>query len=107
MTLRKISNCITDDWVLVNPESGPLSRDVILNIIGSGVLNHTMMVKQIHRVKVYGDVAVVTGRGQNDATYQGNPVQADEWITDIYRHTKEGWRCALTHLTPALRGGPA
>ncbi len=25
----------------------------------------------------------------------------DDWITDIYQKTDNGWKCVLTHLTPA------
>lgn len=96
-----IAACITDDWVLVNPQSGPVSRAVILGIIESGVLKHTTMTKHVIRAKRYDDVAVVTGRGQNTGTFQGEPIQADEWITDIYVRNDDGWRCAMTQLTPA------
>ena len=97
-----ISLCITDDWVLVNPESGPVSREIILGIIGSGALTHTSMTKQVVRAEQYGDVAVVTGRGQNTGTFQGTPIEADEWVTDVYIRTEDGWRCVLTQLTPAI-----
>ncbi len=73
-----IAQCVTDDWALVTPESGPVSREAILSLIGSGVLTHTTMTKQVHRAKLYGDVALVTGRGQNSGTFQGEPIQADE-----------------------------
>jgi len=53
---------------------------------------------------VVGDMAWVTGRGQNTGTFDGAPIQADEYITDIYRRENGQWRCMLTHLTPA-RGG--
>lgn len=99
-----IAQCITDDWVLVNPESGPVSREIILGIIGSGVLTHTTMTKRVHRAKVYDGFAVVTGRGQNTGTFQGEPISADEWITDVYVRRGHEWRCSLTHLTPALNG---
>jgi hypothetical protein len=29
------------------------------------------------------------------------PIQADEYITDIYRKVGDTWLCMLTHLTPA------
>ncbi|MGI9327319.1 MAG: nuclear transport factor 2 family protein [Pseudomonadales bacterium] len=96
----QIAQCITDDWALVNPESGPLDREVILNIIDNGMLSHSTMTKKVHRVKSYGDVTVVTGRGQNTGTFQGKQIRADEWITDVYVRTDAGWRCAITHLTP-------
>lgn len=96
-----ISQCISDDWVLVTPEKGPISRAAILDVIGSGTLTHDWMEKQIVRVKRYGDVALVTGRGQNTGTFRGMPIEADEWITDVYRLENSQWRCVLTHLTPA------
>jgi ketosteroid isomerase-like protein len=73
----------------------------MLAAISSGTLSHDMMVKRLARVKVYGDMAVVTGRGQNTGLFKGEPIQADEWITDVYRKLDGKWRCVLTHLTPA------
>ena len=43
------------------------------------------MTKKILRVKIYRDIALVTGRGQNTGTWQGQPLEADEWITDVYK----------------------
>ncbi len=99
-----IAACITDDWVLVNPQSGPVPRDMILSIIGAGILTHSMMTKKVHRVKAYETTAVVTSRGQNTGTYQGAPIEADEWITDVYVRRGGDWLCSLTHLTPVTPG---
>lgn len=99
--IDRIAECISEDWVLVTPEKGPISRAAILDVIGSGTLTHDWMEKQIVRVKRYGDVALVTGRGQNTGTFRGMPIRADEWITDVYRLENGQWRCVLTHLTPA------
>lgn len=99
--VTRIAGCISDDWVLVTPEVGPVSREGMLAAIGSGTLSHDMMVKQLVRAKIYGDMAVVTGRGQNTGMFRGEPIAADEWITDIYRRIDGRWRCVLTHLTPA------
>src|SRR5262245_18572247 len=63
--VQGISECVSDDWVLITPEAGVLPRSRILRVIESGELSHDMMTKEVGRVKVYGDVAVVTARGQN------------------------------------------
>jgi ketosteroid isomerase-like protein len=96
-----IAECISDDWVLVTPEKGPIGREAILQVIGSGMLAHDSMSKLVLRAKVYGDVAIITGRGRNTGTFRGEPIRADEWITDVYRFAQGRWRCVLTHLTPA------
>jgi ketosteroid isomerase-like protein len=99
--VAEIAECITDDWCLVTPERGPIGRADILGVIERGVLTHDSMTKDVVRVKVYGDVALVTGRGRNTGTFRGAPISADEWVTDVYRLEAGRWRCVLTHLTPA------
>jgi ketosteroid isomerase-like protein len=99
--VERIAQCISDDWVLVTPEKGPIGREVILQAISSGMLTHDSMTKQVVRAKVYGDMAVVTGRGSNTGTFRGAPISADEWVTDVYRFAQGQWRCVLTHLAAA------
>lgn len=103
--VSRISACISDDWVLVTPEAGPVSRERFLQAVGQGTLAHDSMTKDISRVRVYGDVAVVTGRGRNTGMFKGQPISADEWVTDIYVKTGDRWVCVLTHLTPAAEAG--
>ena len=102
--VEQISRCITDDWILVTPEVGPVPRSRILGVIGSGLLTHATMTKIATHACVAEDMAWVTGRGRNTGTFNGEPMEADEYITDIYRRVDGEWRCMLTHLTPA-RGG--
>jgi Domain of unknown function (DUF4440) len=74
----RIEGCITNDWVLVTPERGPISRDAILSAIACGVLSHDTMSKELVHAKVLGDVALVTGRGKNTGHFRGEPISADE-----------------------------
>ena len=96
-----IRQCISPDWVLVTPERGPIPGMAILDAIASGTLVHDSMTKQSRLVRVLGDIGFVTGRGQNTGWFRGEPISADEWITDIYRRINGRWLCELTHLTPA------
>ena len=99
--VSRIAECIADDWVLVTPEVGVVSRASILRVIASGALTHDTMAKDVARVKVYGDIALVTARGRNTGSFKGQRIAADEWITDVYRNVGGRWLCLLTHLTPA------
>jgi ketosteroid isomerase-like protein len=98
--VSRISACIADDWVLVTPEVGVIPRARILQVIESGELSHDTMTKTVGRVRVYGDVAVVTARGQNTGHFRGQRMRADEWVTGVYRRIDGRWLCVLTHLTP-------
>jgi ketosteroid isomerase-like protein len=101
-----IARCITDDWILVTPEAGPVPRSRIMEVIGSEKLAHYTMSKTATHAAVVGDMAWVTGRGQNTGAYDGSPIQADEYVTDIYLRVGNDWLCMLTHLTPVQRAGP-
>ena len=99
--VAKISACISEDWVLVTPEAGPVPRERFLQAVEQGILSHDSMSKDIGRVRVYGNVAVVTGRGRNTGMFKGAPISADEWVTDMYVKADDRWICVLTHVTPA------
>ncbi len=103
--VKRIAECITADWLLATPEAGPIPRARILEVIGSGRLTHSSMTKVATYAAVVGDMAWITGRGQNAGTFNGAPIQADEYITDIYRRIGDTWFCMLTHLTPIHSNG--
>lgn len=88
------------DWVFVG-ENGIIPGDRFLESVAEGRITHDFMTSEVHDVRVYGDVAVVTARVRNSGTFEGNPFQLDEWSTDVFVRRADGWRCALTHLTSA------
>lgn len=96
----EIKKCVTEDLILVDSQGGIISQEGFFQVLEQGLLSHQTMTKQILRVKVYDNIALVTGRGQNTGTWQGQPLQADEWIIDVYKRENEKWLCVLTHLTP-------
>lgn len=60
----EIKKCITSDWVLVDSQGGMIQQEGFFSVLKQGQLSHSTMTKEVLRVKVYGDVALVTGRGQ-------------------------------------------
>jgi ketosteroid isomerase-like protein len=101
--INEIKRCITSDWVLVDSQGGIIPQERFFNVLEQDMLSHSTMTKEVLRVKIYGDIALVTGRGQNTGTWQGQPMEADEWITDIYKRENDQWLCVLTHLTPVKK----
>lgn len=102
-SVDEIKKCITSDWVLVDSQGGIIPQEGFFKVIEEGSLSHSTMTNKILRVKVYGDVALVTSRGLNTGTWQGQPLEADEWITDVYKKENDQWLCVLTHLTPVKK----
>jgi ketosteroid isomerase-like protein len=104
--VARIRACMADEWVLVTPEAGVVPRDRLLHVIEAGELSHDTMTKDVVRVRVYGDTAVVTSRGRNTGMFRGAPISADEWVTDVYQRIAGRWLCTLTHLTPVAEWRP-
>ena len=98
--VKEIEKCISSDWVLVDANGGIIPRERFLHVVEQGWLKHDTMTKEILRVKVYENMAVVTGRGKNTGWFKDEPLKADEWVTDIYKKEGDQWLCVLTHLTP-------
>lgn len=101
--IAEIKKCITSDWVLVDSQGGIIPQERFFEVLKQGLLSHSAMSKEVLRVKMYGGVALVTGRGQNTGTWQGEPMEADEWITDVYKKDGDEWLCVMTHLTPVKK----
>jgi ketosteroid isomerase-like protein len=101
--MNEIKKCITSDWVLVDSQGGIIPQERFFSVLEQGLLAHSTMTKEVLRVKLYGDIALVTGHGQNTGTWQGQPLEAEEWITDVYKKVNEKWLCVLTHLTPVKK----
>ena len=98
--VEEIRKCVTADWALVDGQRGIIPQERFFYVLEQGLLSHSTMTKEVMRVKIYENIAIVTGRGQNTGVWQGHAIQADEWITDVYKRENDKWLCVLTHLTP-------
>jgi ketosteroid isomerase-like protein len=98
---ERVASFMTDDWVYVGPDGVSLKSDII-GWITSGRLRHDRMtsVGSEHVVHAGGTI-VLTARKTSAGTWEGSPYTADEWITEVYIRTGEGWRCTLSQKTPA------
>lgn len=96
-----IGKFMSDDWAIVG-ENGSTGKTDFLSWISSGDVTHAAMQRTGDaRIKIYGDTAVLTARVTNNGHYKNQPFSADEWTTDVFQKTKDGWLCVLSHITPA------
>jgi ketosteroid isomerase-like protein len=97
----RIAEYLSEDWVIVS-DSGISGRDQFLTLVESGELSHSAMdVVGEPRVRIFGEVGIVTGRVTNTAFYGGQRFDADEWTTDVFVRHAERWRCVHSHITSA------
>ena len=65
------------------------------------MLDHTMRVIGGERIARVGDAVVLTARKASTGTWNGEPYTADEWISQLYIQTPNGWRCTFSQKTNA------
>lgn len=98
--VERMAQFVTDDWVLIDGP-GVISRERFHAAVASGALRHDSMNHEVIDIRRLGpDVALLVTRARSAARFQGQQVTADEWTTDALVRTADGWRCALTQLTP-------
>jgi ketosteroid isomerase-like protein len=99
-----IGSFMADDWVIVS-ERGISTKEEFLSFVRSGQLTHSMfeMVGDA-RIREYGDTAILSARIVNTAHFAGQQFDADEWTTDVFVRRGGQWLCALSHITPAIKG---
>ncbi len=95
-----IGSFMADDWVMVS-ERGVSSREHFLSFVESGQLTHdSMEMADLSRISIYGGTAILVGRVTNVAHFGGQTFNANEWTSDVFIRTADGWKCVITHITP-------
>jgi ketosteroid isomerase-like protein len=93
---------MADEWTVIVNDGGVCDKAAFLELVRSGVLSHDVMASQELRVRVYGDTAVVTGRGVSGGLYQGQAFHAVERVSCVFVRREGRWRCVLTHTSKLL-----
>lgn len=95
----------TADWILID-QPGAISRETFHRVVANGQLRHEHMTHEVLGVDRHGPVVVVRTHGRNTSSFQGRLNTADEWTTNLLVETPDGWRCAMTQLTPTNASTP-
>ena len=92
----------TEDFQLINPLGGVLSKEQYLGGIGSGQLRYLSWEPESIAVRLYGDVAVLRYRSQLDIMVQGRHIPRQRyWHTDLYERHGAQWQVVWSHATAA------
>jgi ketosteroid isomerase-like protein len=93
---------LSDDWAVISARGDVgEGKSIFPNAIRSGHLKHTAYESSEPRVRVYGNVALVTTRLHNAGLSlvgsEHKPYDAMEIQTDVWLWKDGGWKCVLTH----------
>src|SRR5688572_14934043 len=82
-----------DDFQLVNPRGGTLSKDQYLSDIASGSLDYLEWEPEEIQVRLHGDSAVIRYRAHMKVSVRGSPGRAvTTWHTDLYEKRRGEWQ---------------
>lgn len=94
--LRSLDN----SWAVIATSGGVGEGPSIFpNGIKSGYLTRKTYELSEPRVRLYGDIALVTTKVKTSGAFRGKPFDVVERQTDVLHWTGGGWKCVLTQET--------
>jgi hypothetical protein len=91
-----------DDFQLINPLGGALSKEQYLGGISSGQIHYLYWEPESIAVRLYGDVAAIRYRSQLEIVVQGHHIPRQRyWHTDLYERHGVQWQVVWSHATAA------
>jgi ketosteroid isomerase-like protein len=96
-----IGRLLDDDWAVVNTNGGLGDgiRAGLLDAIKSGNFTRKTMEISNPRVRIYGDIALVTTELATSGTLAGKSFDVRECQTDVLRWRDGAWKSVLLHET--------
>ncbi len=89
-----------DDFQLINPRGGTLSKEQYLRDVASGDLNYLEWEPGEIRVRLYGNSAVIRYQARLRVSVKGSPGRpVTFWHTDLYEKRNGQWQIVWAHAT--------
>jgi ketosteroid isomerase-like protein len=95
-----LERLLSDEWIVIATTGGVAEgKSTFPDGIKSGYLTRKTFELSEPRVRVYGNVAVVTTKVKLSGTFKGKPFDVMERQTDVLHWEHGGWKSVLTHET--------
>jgi len=91
-----------EDFQLINPLGGALSKEQYLGDIGSGQIRYLHWEPDTITVRLYGDVAMIRYQSELEIVVRGNHIPRQRyWHTDLFERHGTQWKVVWSHATTA------
>jgi hypothetical protein len=91
-----------DDFQLINPLGGTVSKEQYLGGISSGQIHYLYWEPEAITVRLYGEAAVIRYRSQLEIVVQGHHIPRQRyWHTDLYERHGTQWQVVWSHANAA------
>lgn len=82
--LSAVGQFVADDWMLIDADGAVITKASFIGIMASGELMHDGMTLGSPVVRLYGDVAIVSGVATSTGAYRGQRFATHERSTDVF-----------------------
>ncbi len=94
-----VDDLLTDDWSSTDYEGRLWTKSNVLALFGPGGPTFTKMELDVDKVRLLGDVAVVTGRSLSAGRVGDHDVSIVQRYTDVYVRRDGRWRVVASQGT--------
>ena len=100
--VERASQLHSEDFQLINPLGGALSKQQYLGGISTGQIHYLYWEPESIAVRLYGQVAVIRYRSQLEIVVQDRHIPRQRyWHTDLYERHGTQWQVVWSHATAA------
>jgi len=92
---------LADDWFGQGPPGGSSNKAGALADLKSGTPKYDSVTPGEMKVRVFGDVAVVTGTQDEKSSYKGKDSSGHYVWTDVFVKRQGKWRAVVSQWAPA------
>lgn len=94
-----LDHILADEFVNYNEDGKQIDKKQTLAMFRASQLHVSTGHSEDMRVRLYGDVAVVTMRYLQSGTAQGRPINGDLRIMDVFVRRDGRWQCVAEQAT--------
>lgn len=89
-----------DDFQLINPLGGVVSKEQYLGGIAAGAINYLVWEPDTIEVRLYGAAGVLRYRSELEIVLGGQKIsRRPYWHTDVYENRAGQWQVVWSHAT--------
>ncbi len=92
-----LGRLLANDWVVISARGGMADRDGVIDVVRKGFWVHKVMKISQPRVRIYGNIAVVTYALKNVGIFGTKHFNVNERETDVLLWDGTGWKAVLSH----------
>jgi len=103
---KTIESILAPDWSVIDLTGSLLTRAQVLQELGSGERKVEAGSVDDVNVRLFGNIAIVTGRSTLTGTYQNNRVTVVQRFTDVFAKREGDWQVVASQGTQVAQPKP-